>query len=130
MRVRASERLLLCRQARRDCGDQRRRNISLLPGLQKLRKNILRLRLAAHARVGDGKAATRQMRCFLGFSVKRDRFREIAFLAIRGGKNRIQIKVIWIELKRPLTFNNCIIDAVVGQIGGGGDVANDRRDRI
>ena len=74
----------------------------------------------------DGKAAAWEMRCLLSFGVKRDRFVEIAFLAIRGGQNRIQIKVIWIELECSLAFDNCIINAVVSQIGSGGNVACDR----
>src|SRR5437762_12852834 len=83
----------------RNCGNQRRRDVSRLPRLNKLRENVSRLRLLGHARVGDSKAATRQMRCFLGFGVKRDRFVEIALLAIRGGKSRIEIKIIWIQLE-------------------------------
>src|SRR5205823_10281797 len=98
--------------------------------LQKLNKNILRVDVAAHARVGDSKAATRQMRRLLGFGVERNRFREIAFLAIRGRQHRIQIKVIWIELKGSLPFRNRVIDAVVGQVRGGGNVADDRRHGI
>src|SRR6266446_8715164 len=105
-----------------NCGDHRRRDVSLLPRLQKLSKNILRLHLAAHARVGDGKAAAREMRRLLGFGVERDRFREIALLAIGGGKIRIQIKVIWIKLKRPLALGNCIVDTVISQVSGGGNV--------
>ena len=98
--------------------------------MQKLSENISRLRLPAHARVGDGKAAAREMRCLLGFGVKRDRFGEVAFLAIGGGKIRIQIKVIWIELERPLALTNCLVDLVVSQVGGGGNVAGDGRHRI
>src|SRR6266446_9321233 len=113
-----------------NCGDHRRRDVSLLPRLQELSKNISRLYLAAHARVGDGKAAAREMRRLLGFGVERDRFREIALLAIGGGKIRIQIKVIWIKLERPLALDNCIVDAVVGQVGSGGNVAGDGRHRI
>src|SRR4029450_11421942 len=90
-------------------GDQRCRDVSLLSCLQKLSKKILRLDLAAHARVGDGKAATRQMRCLLSFGVKRNRFRETALLAICGGQDRIQIKVIRIELERPLAFVSGVI---------------------
>src|SRR5436189_1438721 len=74
-------------------GNQRCRDVSLLSCLNKSCKNISRVRLPAHARIGDGKAATRQIRCVLGSCVKRDRVVEIAFLAIRGGQNRIQIKV-------------------------------------
>ena len=70
------------------------------------------------------------MRCLLGLSVESDRFREILLLAIRSGKRRIQIKVIRIKLERPLTFDKCIIDAVVSQVGGGGDVTGDGRYRI
>ena len=70
------------------------------------------------------------MRRLLGFGVKRDRFRKIALLAIGGSQNRIQIKVIWIELERSLAFNNCVVNAVVSQIRGSHDVANDRRYRI
>ena len=70
------------------------------------------------------------MRCLLGLGVERDRFREIALLAIRSSQNRIQIKVIRIELERSLAFSNCVVNAVVSQVRGGGDVANDRRYRI
>ena len=70
------------------------------------------------------------MRCLLGFIVERDRFGEVSILSIGGGKIRIQVKVIWIELQRPLALDNCVVDAVVGQIGGGGNVAGDGRDRI
>src|SRR5215472_2961091 len=108
-------------------GDHRRRDISFLPGLQKLRKNILCLCLPAHARVGDGKTATWELGCLLSFGVKRDRFCKVAFLPIRGGKIRIQVKVIWIELQRPLTLGNRIIDAIVSQVRSGGNVANDGR---
>src|SRR6266581_388970 len=89
--------------AKRDvnCGDHRRRDVSLLPRLQELSENISRLHLATHARVGDGKAAAWEMRCLLGFGVERDRFREIALLAIGGGQIRIEIKVIRIEQERP-----------------------------
>src|SRR6266446_1837084 len=69
-----------------NCGDHRRRDVSLLPRLQELSKNISRLYLAAHARVGDGKAAAREMRC--------------------------------------------IVDAVVSQVGGGGNITSDRRHGI
>src|SRR5947207_7613525 len=94
--------------AKRDVnrGDYRRRDISLFPGLQELSENILRLRLAAHARVGDGKAAAREMGRLLGFCVEGDRFREITLIAIGGGQNRIQIKVIRIEQERPLALIN------------------------
>src|SRR4029077_1698597 len=95
--------------------------------LDKLSKNVLGLRLPAHPRVGDGKTATRQIRCFLGFGVKRYRFGKISLLAMRGSENRIQIKVIWIKLKCSLTFDNRVVNLVVGQIGGGGNVAGDRR---
>src|SRR5207248_22876 len=111
-------------------GDHRRRDISLFPGLQELSENILRLRLPAHARVGDGKAAARQMGCLLGFAVKRDRFGEVPFLPIRGSKIRIQIKVIWVELQRSLTLTNCVVDLVVSEVGGGGNIADDGRHRI
>src|SRR5439155_16870186 len=93
-------------------------------------KNISRLDLPTHAQVGDGKAAAREMRCLLGFRVERDRFREIALLAIGSGKIRIQVKVIRIEQERPLVLINCIVDAVVSQVGGGGNVTNDGRDGI
>ena len=66
------------------------------------------------------------MSCLLGFGVERDRFGEVPFLAIGSGKSRIQIKVIWIELERPLALDDCVVDAVVGQVGGGGNVAGDR----
>src|SRR2546430_17281772 len=68
--------------AKRDvsCRDQGRRNVSLLPFLQKLRKKISRLHLPVHPSVGDGKSATREMRCLLGFGVESDRFRKIALL--------------------------------------------------
>src|SRR6266480_6386595 len=55
-----------------NCGNHRRRDVSLLPRLQELSKNISRLRLATHARAGDGKPATREMRCLLGFGVEGD----------------------------------------------------------
>src|SRR5882724_8131442 len=113
-----------------NCGDHRRRDVSLLPRLQKLSKNISRLYLATHAQVGDGKPATRKIRCLLKFSVERDRFREIALLAIRGGKIRIQIKVIRIEQERSLALINCIVDAVVSQVSGSGNVARYRRHGI
>src|SRR5437773_3214227 len=118
--------------AKRDVnrGDHRRRDISLFPGLQELSENILRLRLSAHASVGDGKAAAREMGRLLGFGVKRDRFGEVPFLAIGSGKIRIQIKVIWIELQRPLTLTDCLVDLVVSKVGGGGNVADDGRHRI
>src|SRR6266705_2730649 len=118
--------------AKRDVnrGDHRRRDISLLPGLEKLSKNISRLRLPAHPDVGNGKAATREMRRILDFGVESDRFGEVAFLAIRSGKIRIQIKVIWIELERPLAFANCVVYLVVGEVGGSGNIARDRRHRI
>src|SRR5439155_503568 len=83
-----------------------------------LSQNILRLRLPAHARVGDGEAAAREMGRLLGFGVQRDRFREVVFLPIGGGKIRIQIKVIWIELQRPLTLTNCLVNLVVSEVSG------------
>src|SRR5438552_283955 len=113
-----------------NCGNHRRRDVSLLPRLQELSKNISRLRLPAHARVGDGKPAAREIRCLLGFSVERDRFGEVALVAIGGRKIRIQIKVIRIEQKRPLALINCIVDAAVSQVGGGGNVASDGRHGI
>src|SRR5438094_10389103 len=118
--------------AKRDvnCGDHRRRDISLFPGLQELSENILRLRLAAHSRVGDGEAATRETGRLLGFGVERDRFGEVPFLAISSCKIRIQIKVIWIELQRPLNLTNCIVDLVVGEVGSSGNVADDGRHRV
>jgi hypothetical protein len=67
------------------------------------------------------------MRCLLGLRVKRDRLIEIALLAIRSGENRIEIKVIWIELERSLTFDNRVVNTVIGQIGGRCNVAGDRR---
>src|SRR5438874_9996559 len=76
------------------------RNVSLLPFLHELSENIPRLDLPAHPRVGNGEAAAREVRCLLGFGVKCDRFGEVPLLAIGGGKIRIQIKVIWIELER------------------------------
>src|SRR5436190_13378895 len=108
-----------------NCRDHRCRDISLFPGLQELSENILRLRLAAHARVGDGKAAAREMGGFLDFGVKRDRFGEVPFFAIGGGKIRIEIKVIWIELQCPLTLTDCFVDLIVGKVGGRGNVAYD-----
>ena len=63
----------------------------------------------------------------LGFAAERDRFGEVPFLAIGSGKIRIQIKVIWIELQRPLALTNCLVDLVVSEVGGGGNVARDRR---
>ena len=110
-----------------NCGDHWRRDVSLLPYLQELSKNISCLHLATHARVGDGKAAARKVRCLLGFGIERDCFREIALLAIGSGKIRIQIKVIRIEQERPLALINCIVDAVIGEVGGCGNVAGDRR---
>ena len=98
--------------------------------MNKLGQNISCLYLLAHTRIGNGKAATREMRCVLCFRVKRDCFIEIAFLAIRGGENRIEIKVIWIKLERSLAFDNCVVNAVVAQVGGGSDVADDGRHRI
>ena len=103
------------------------RNVSLLPFLHELSENIPRLDLPAHPRVGNGEAAAREVRCLLGFGVKCDRFGEVPLLAIGGGKILIQIKVIWIELERPLAFDNCLVDLVVGQVGGGGNVAGDGR---
>src|SRR5690242_16771562 len=70
------------------------------------------------------------MRGLLGFCVKRDRFWEIPLLAIAGGQNRIQVKVIRIELECPLTFDNGIINAVIRQIGSAAKIARDRRHRI
>ena len=61
----------------------------------------------------------------LGFGIKRDRFGEVPFLAIGSGKIGIQIKVIWIELQRPLTLTNCLVDLVVSEVGGGRDVTGD-----
>src|SRR6476620_1369481 len=118
--------------AKRDvnCGDHRRRDVSLLPYLQELSKNSSCLHLATHARVGDGEAAAGKARCLLGFGVEGNRFREVALVAIRGGKIRIQIKVIRIEQERPLAFINCIVDAVVSQVSGGGNITSDRRHGI
>ena len=70
------------------------------------------------------------MGCLLGFGVESDRIGEVPFLAIGCGEIRIQIKVVWIELKCPLTFTDCLIDSIVGKIGGGGNVAGNGRDRI
>src|SRR5690349_21658413 len=66
----------------------------------------------------------------LGFGVKADRFGELPFLAIGGGQSRIQIKVIGIQLESPLALDDCIINAVVSQISGGGNIADDGRYRI
>src|SRR5262249_35274690 len=101
------------------------RDVSLLPRSNKLSKNVLGLRLPAHAQVGDGKTATGEVRCFLGFGVKRYRFRKISLLAIRGSKNRIQVKVIWIELECSLAFHNRVVNAVIGQVARGGNIAGD-----
>src|SRR5438045_9589184 len=111
--------------AKRDAnrGKQSCRNVSLLSCLNKSCKNISRVRLPAHARIGDGKAATRQMRCLLSFGVQRHRFREFALLAIRSRQNGIQIKVIRIELEGSLAFDNGVINAVISEVGSGGDVA-------
>src|SRR5437016_272765 len=118
--------------AKRDVNsrDHRRRDISLLRGLEKLSKNISRLRLPAHPIVGNGKPATGEMGRILGLGVERDRFGEVPFLAVGSGKIRIQIKVIWIELERPLALTNCVVDLVVGEVGSSGNVARDRRHRI
>src|SRR6266567_7040073 len=118
--------------AKRDVnrGDHRRRDISLLPGLEKLSKSISRLHLPAHPDVGNRKAATREMRRILRFRVESDCFVEVSFLAIRSGKSRIQIKVIWIELERPLALTNCVVDLVVGEVGSSGNITCDRRHRI
>src|SRR5436190_13647970 len=113
-----------------NCGYHRRRDVSLLPYLQELSKNSSCLRLATHARVGDGKPAAGEIRCRLRFCVEGDRFREVALVAIRGGKIRIQIKVIRIEQERPLAFIDCIVDAVISQVGGGGNITSDRRHGI
>src|SRR4029077_8690968 len=78
----------------------------------------------------NGEAAAREVRCLLGFGVKCDRFGEVPLLAIGGGKIRIQIKVIWIELERPLALHYCLVDLVVGQVGGGGNVTGDGRQGI
>src|SRR5262245_54723960 len=117
-------------QRDRHGGNQWCRYVSLLSCLNKSCKNISRVRLAAHARIGDSKAAARQIRCVLGSCVKSDRVVEIPLLAVGGGQNRIQVKVIWIKLERSLAFDNGVIDAIVSQVGGRGDVAGDRRHRI
>ena len=95
--------------------------------MEKLSENILRFHLPAHARVGDGKTATGEMRRLLRFGVERDRFSEVALIAIGGSKIRIQVEVIRIEQERPLALINSIVDAVVSQIGSGSNVAGDRR---
>src|SRR5437763_12779767 len=125
--VEPAESLLFVAEGGVDRSDYGRRNVSFLPSLEKLRKNSSRLRLPAHARVGDGKPAAREIRCLLDFSVERDRFGEVALVAIGGRKIRVQVKVIRIEQKRPLPFIDCIVDAVVSQVRGGGNVTNDRR---
>src|SRR5216117_1943624 len=99
----------------------------LLQAREKLSENILRFHLPAHARVGDGKTATGEMRRLLRFGVERDRFSEVALIAIGGSKIRIQVEVIRIEQERPLALINSIVDAVVSQIGSGSNVAGDRR---
>src|SRR5215469_1932037 len=103
-----AESFLLVTKRGVDRRDQRRGDVSLLAGLHKLSKDVSRFHLPAHTGVGDSKAATRQMRSVLCLSVERDRVRKIPFLPIRSGQNRIQIKVIWVELKRSLTFDDCI----------------------
>ena len=80
-----------------NCSYHRRGDVSLLPRLQELSKNTSCLHFATHAQVGDAKAAAREVRCLLGFRVERDRFREVALLAIGGSKVRIQVKIIGIE---------------------------------
>ena len=55
---------------------------------------------------------------------------EVPLLAIGSSKIQIQIKVISIELERPLALDNCLVDLVVGQEGGGGNVADDGRQGI
>src|SRR5207249_2468016 len=129
-RGRASGKLLLCRQGRYKLRQSQAPRRIASPRLQELSKNISRLYLPAHARVGDGKPAAREIRCLLDFSVERDRFGEVALVAIGGRKIRVQVKVIRIEQKRPLPFIDCIVDAVVSQVRGGGNVTNDRRHGI
>src|SRR4030095_12273986 len=95
--------------------------------LQNLSKNTSGFYLSAHPVVGNGKATTRKMRRILCFTVECNRLRKIALLAIGGGKIRIEVKVIRIELKCPLALINCLVNLIVGEIGGGGDIANDGR---
>src|SRR5438874_6611070 len=101
------------------------RNVSLLPFLHELSENIPRLDLPAHPRVGNGEAAAREVRCLLGFGVKCDRFGEVPLLAIGGGKIRIQIKVIGMELEGPLASDNGSADLVVVKVGGVGNVVGE-----
>jgi len=100
-----------------NCRDQKALKRIASPFLQKLSENISRLRLPTHPGIGNGKPATREMGRLLGFGVERDRFREFPFSRYAAARIRIQIKVIWIELQRPLALTNCVVDLVIGEVG-------------
>ena len=98
--------------------------------MDKLRQNLLRVSLSAHPGIGNRETTAWEMGRLLGVAVESNGFRKLSLLAIRGRQNRIQIKVIWIELERALTLANCIVYLVVREVGGGGNVAVDGRYRI
>src|SRR5439155_22650124 len=100
------------------------------PFLQKLIKNIPRIFQSARSSVSNGQPATRKMCFLLGLRIKRNCFFEVSLLAICFGKSGIQIKVMRIELLSPLALGDCLIQPVICQISGSGDVANNRRHRI
>jgi len=64
-----AESFFLVAQRGRNSSDQRAER-TFSPSLAELSKNISRLDLPAHARVGDGKSAAREMGCLLSFGVR------------------------------------------------------------
>ena len=70
------------------------------------------------------------MSLFLSFGIELNRFRKIALLAIGRSKCRIQVEVTGIKLLRPLALDDGVIEPIIRQVGGGGYVANNRRNRI
>src|SRR5205823_1684610 len=112
--------------AERDVNRRNRlsRDVARSSFLHELLENFPRFILTAHPRVGNGKAATWEMRRVLSFRIEGNRFRKVSLLAIRCGESRIQIKVMGIELLSSLSLGDCLIDSIFRQVSGSGDVAN------
>ena len=98
--------------------------------LHELIENFLGLGWFAHADISDSETGAGEMPDTLRFGIKVDRFRKVSIFPVGRGKIRIEIEIIWIELQRSLSFDDGIVDSVVGQIRGGGDVTDNRGNRV
>ena len=94
--------------------------------LQKLIEDLSGLVLLASPGVSNCQTATGKMCFFLGLRIERNRFCKVSLLAIGCGECRIQVKIMGIELLRPLSLDDGFFEPVIRQVGGGSDIANYR----